>query len=165
MSKNKLNIHEPSHLSSAKGMGLPNCTKTSEEKSPTVLITKEVWNEMESPWVAEGTTIAKPGYTWFTKWEEGLSHTIWKAYDEEGNYVALYVDIGSEVKKNANGDYEAEDWYLDVFQPAGGKPVLLDEDELEEAVRLGYLNNEQANLAKREADKVLKELETHPPDF
>jgi predicted RNA-binding protein associated with RNAse of E/G family len=158
-------LKTPIHLSSATGMGLSNCTKSSQEISPTVLITKEIWNDMNSPWTEQGIIIANPGYVWVTKWEIGLNHTIWKAYDDNGNYLALYADIGSEVKKNDAGYFEFDDWYLDVFQPAGRKPMLLDEDELQDAVRLGYLNNEQAKIAYDEAYKLLKELELETPDF
>jgi hypothetical protein len=112
-------IHKPKHLSSQRGMGLPSCTNTSQEVGPSILVTTEVWNEVDEPWTAEGIVIAKPGYRWVTQWEEGKNHTVCEFFDETGELVAVYCDIGSVVTKTPSG-FEFDDWYLDVFQPAGG---------------------------------------------
>lgn len=145
-------------------MGLPSCTKTSRAITPLILDTSEVWNEMEEPWTVEDVIIAKPGYRWVTRWEEGKNHTVCQFLDERGNLVAVYSDIGSVVTKTPNG-YEFDDWYLDVFQPAGERPVLLDEDELQQAVQAGYLTEGQAELARQEVSRVMEQLESSSSDL
>ena len=88
---------------------------------------------MESHWSIGALIVARPGYSWLTRWEEGKNYVITRILDDKGDWVGTYCDICSCVKKHNEG-FEFEDWYLDVWQPAGEKPGLLDEDGLEEAV-------------------------------
>lgn len=164
MKEIKISIHPPKHLSSSTGLGLPNCTRNSKRVSSTIIVTTETWNEIEKPWVQSKTIIAKPGYKWIAKWEEGTNFTINKIYDDKRKLVALYCDIGSPLKKIPNG-LEFDDWYLDVWQLVGSKPELLDEDELNEAVKLGFLTEKEAVVAKDTANQLIKELAKSIPDF
>jgi predicted RNA-binding protein associated with RNAse of E/G family len=122
-------------------------------------VTTEVWNEIGEAWRAqEGFVFADTGYKWVTKWEEGKNHTVTEFIDATGKLVGAYFDIGSTVTKTPSG-FEYDDWYLDVFQPAGERPVLLDENEMEQAVQAGFLTEEQAEIARREADRLIRQLE------
>lgn len=136
---------------------MPNCTKSFEQISPGVILTTETWNDMERPWTQGNTIIAKPGYRWVTKWEAGENYTINKIYDDKGNLVALYCDIGSPLKETPVG-LEFDDWYLDVWQPVGSKPEILDEEELGAAVKAGYLTDKEATVARNAANQLVEEL-------
>lgn len=159
-----ITLHPQKHIRSSKGLGLPNTTKTVKTVSPTSIILEETWNEMEQPWSQEGIIIANPGYKWVSMWEEGKNHVIEKMFDNKGHLIGIYCDICSPVKKSSDG-YEFEDWYLDVWQPANQKPQLLDEDELETAMRVGYLLEEQIDTARQTAIQLLTGLERDSLNF
>jgi len=157
-------VHPPKHITSKTGLGLTWTTKVFET-FPDHFITDETFGEMERLWSIDDLVVAKPGYRWITKWEEGKNYVITRILNEKGDWVGTYCDICSPVKKiedtrligNDEG-FEFEDWYLDVWQPANEKPGLLDEDELEEAVADGHITREQAEVAMEAAAKVIEIL-------
>jgi len=157
-------IHSPKHVLSVNGKGLPNTLKVVKPLSSTSMLLEETWQDMEKPWNQGEIITAKPGYKWISKWEEGKNYVIDKVIDEKGNLVAIYCDICAPVKKIAEG-YEFEDWYLDVWQPVNQKPQLLDEDELEAALKSGYLTQEQVSIARKTAEYLLNYLEKNSIDF
>jgi hypothetical protein len=53
--------------------------------------------------------------------------------------------------------FDYEDELLDVWIPFGGEPELLDEDELEEAVRRGFVSPEHAGEIRAKAERVIAE--------
>jgi predicted RNA-binding protein associated with RNAse of E/G family len=65
------------------------------------------------------------------------------------------------VEKTEDG-FAFIDLYLDVWQVAGGKPTILDQDELTEAVNTGYVSPEEADEVRVEAKKVIELLTSHP---
>jgi predicted RNA-binding protein associated with RNAse of E/G family len=52
--------------------------------------------------------------------------------------------------------FDYEDELLDVWVALGAEPELLDEDELEEAVRLGFVTPERAGEIKQTAEWILE---------
>lgn len=156
-------IHPPKQLSSKKGWG-PKSSLVEECISTKLLITTETWGQIEEVWNIGPTIIAKPGYKWIIRWETGQNYVITKFVDETGQIAGIYCDLCSPVKKNDDG-YEAIDWYLDVWQPAGEQPRLLDEDELELAMSVGYLTSAQAELARSTAEQLIGILENGLLDF
>lgn len=157
-------IHPPKHLLSIDGLGLPNTIKVIKTLTPTSIILEQTWQEMVKPWNQGDTIIAKPGYKWISRWEEGENYIMTKMLDEKGNLVGFYCDICDPVRKNEDG-FESNDWYLDVWKPANQLPQLLDEDELEDAIEAGYLTEEQANIARQIASQLMIELKSTLPDF
>jgi predicted RNA-binding protein associated with RNAse of E/G family len=53
--------------------------------------------------------------------------------------------------------FDYEDDLLDVWIAVGAEPELLDEDELEEAVRLGFFSEERAAEIRANAERVIAE--------
>jgi len=98
-----------------------------------VIITTEVWGRIPEPWQESGTIIAEEGYTWQTWWERGKPYLRTEFSDSSGALVGTYYDITSPIRED-KGTFVCEDLYLDIWHVANGKPVLLDEDELREAV-------------------------------
>ena len=152
-------MHPPKHITSNTGLGLSWTTKVLET-FPGYFVTDETFGEMDRHWSIDGLTVAKPGYRWITRWEEGKNYVVTRILDENGDWVGTYCDICSPVAKNGDG-YEFEDWYLDVWQPANEQPRLLDEDELEEAARDGQITPQQAQIAREAAVQVIVMLDSN----
>lgn len=157
-----MTLHPIKRISSIEGLGI-NTTKTIVRLSDTVSIGTEVWNELDEAWREGDTIIAQPGYIWTTKWELGKPYIITKFQDENGKLIAVYCDVARPVKKINNG-FEFEDLYLDIWQIPEQRPVVLDRDELTEAVIAGYITRDESCEAERVADTLISALNNNP-DF
>lgn len=134
---------------------------TQEVISETMTLSTEYWtNEPTREYVDAGVITAKKGYTWITKWELGKNYISTRILDESGNPVGIYWDITSQVEK-LNGHYQAYDWYLDVFQISNSKTVVLDEDELTEALQAGFVTQSEAEIARKNAQDIFKNALNH----
>lgn len=151
-----MSLHPPKNVSSAEGLGL-NTTKSMQRISDSESIGTEVWNEMDEPWREGLTIIAEAGYVWTTKWEVGEPYIVTKFQDAALNLIAIYCDVARPVEK-IEDRFTFVDLYLDVWQQPGKDPIILDEDELEDAVGAGYISNDEAIQAKRVADELVARL-------
>ena len=148
-----MSIHQPKNISSTEGLGI-NTTKSMRRINESVSIGTEVWNDMKEPWVEGRTVIAKPGYIWTTKWETGKPYIITKFQDAAANLIAVYCDVARPIEERSGG-FSFVDLYLDVWQVAGQDPVILDEDELKQAVIAGYITEDEAHGAKIVAEALI----------
>ena len=80
-------------------------------------------------------------------------------YNENGEIIEWYFDISNEIGKENGVPYE-EDLYLDVVVKPNGKIVLLDEDELENALKTNDITKEEYEMAYKEANKLIDLSET-----
>jgi Protein of unknown function (DUF402) len=67
-----------------------------------------------------------------------------------------YVNLEQPQQATALG-FDYEDELLDVWVPFGGKPELLDEDELDEAVQRGFISPERAAEIHAKAERIIAE--------
>lgn len=96
---------------------------------------------MKEPWVEGSTIIAEQGYIWKTKWEVGKPYVITKFQDAASNLIAVYCDVARPVEV-IEGGFTFVDLYLDVWQVVGKDAVILDENELQDAVEAEYVSTE-----------------------
>lgn len=155
-----MGLHPPKRISSSEGLGL-NTTKQLDFVSDILAFGTETWGELEKPWQQDDTVIALPGYVWRTRWEAGKPYIINKYLDKNGHLVGVYCDICRPVEKTADG-FAFDDLYLDVWQIPGTDPVILDEAELAEAVKAGYITTKEAEWAEKEAARVIELVLTQP---
>jgi hypothetical protein len=73
---------------------------------------------------------------------------------EDGSLRGWYVNLERPQRRTPRG-FDYEDDLLDVWVPVGAEPELLDEDELEEAVRRGFVSGERAAEIRKNADRVV----------
>lgn len=151
-------VHKPKVISTQSGCALPTATKTYDRHSDGIIILTEIWNEMSEDWKEGEVVIARPGYKWVSKWQVGKPYVIVKYYDDKGSPIGIYCDVCHPVRKNDSG-LEYFDLYLDVWQPNGGtKPRILDEDELQEAFKQGYISKEEFDFAHSVARELIDKI-------
>jgi predicted RNA-binding protein associated with RNAse of E/G family len=151
-------IHTPKRISSSGGLGL-NTKKELEFLSDTLAIGRETWGKLDAPWQESGTIIAEEGYVWLTRWEANKPYIITKFYNANGQEVGTYCDIAKPLRRTADG-FEFDDLYLDVWRIPGEKPVLLDEDELAEALAAKYVTQQEADAAYVAVNELLAILDS-----
>jgi hypothetical protein len=65
-----------------------------------------------------------------------------------------YVNLEQPQVRTAHG-FDYEDELLDVWVPFGGEPELLDEDELAEAVRRGFISTQREAAIRAKAEQIV----------
>lgn len=110
------------------------------------------------PTIVEGMVILEPGspIVWFTM--PGARHDIGRFHRADGTFTGMYANVLTPVEGLDGADWTTTDLFLDVWLPADGGPArLLDEDELAEATRRGWLEGGLAAEAVAEAERLLND--------
>ena len=76
--------------------------------------------------------------------------------NKDGSLRGWYVNLERPQRRTAIG-FDYEDDLLDVWVALGAEPELLDEDELAQAVELGFVSAERAAEIRAVAERVLAE--------
>ncbi|MDX1648150.1 MAG: DUF402 domain-containing protein, partial [Longimicrobiales bacterium] len=90
---------------------------------------------------------------WFTF--PGVWHDIGRFHRADGTFTGLYANVITPVVMDS-GVWRTTDLFLDLWWPAGGRPRILDEEELESALDDGSINPEMAARARRESRDLLQ---------
>lgn len=120
-------------------------------------------DEMSEPLYAtfgqQRVRIADRGYDWLQHFPDGAHYALLAAFDEQGELVQWYIDIVGRMGVDERGVPWYEDLYLDIVISPEGETLLLDMDELDEALRLGEVTQSLYDFAWREASTLLDALE------
>lgn len=75
-------------------------------------------------------------------------------YDKNSNIIEWYFDIAKELGKENGVPYE-DDLYLDIVVRPDGKIILLDENEIEDALKRFVITKTEYEMAYEEANKLI----------
>jgi predicted RNA-binding protein associated with RNAse of E/G family len=103
--------------------------------------------------------IADRGYDWVQHFPDGLPYVLLAAFDAYGELVQWYIDIVGAMGVDERGVPWYEDLYLDIVVSPTGETLLLDVDELDEALSRGEVTQNQYDFAWRQASVLLDALE------
>jgi predicted RNA-binding protein associated with RNAse of E/G family len=157
-------IHAPKPLSTKVGLALPNAKRSIEELEVALAIQTEVWSDMPTSWSVGDFTIAQTGFIWKSRWEVGKPYVVTRIFDGGGVHIATYCDVTSPVVR-MDDHYECNDLYLDVWVRTGQTPVILDEEELEEAREVGYLSSSDVTAVHLAAGQLIAMFACDSPDL
>jgi predicted RNA-binding protein associated with RNAse of E/G family len=112
--------------------------------------------ELSGPVCADGQVILEPGapVVWFTY--PGRWHDIGRFHRADGTFTGFYANVLTPVEIRG-GHWETTDLCLDVWLGADGRATVLDEAELAEAERRGWVDAATAARARLEAATLLRE--------
>jgi len=115
--------------------------------------------ELPAPKKIGGRTVLERGSSvvWFTF--PGMWHDIGRFHTAAGRFTGLYANVLTPPLMNGR-DWVTTDLYLDVWMPPEGEAQLLDEQELDEALREGLVDPETARRALGEAKSILERAKT-----
>lgn len=99
--------------------------------------------------------IVDNGYAWLQQFPIGKNHSVTTMFDGNGEVVQWYIDICSAIGTENNIPW-MDDFFLDIVVLSSGKVMLMDEEELEEALSTGLIENSLYDLAWKEAKEVIK---------
>lgn len=78
-------------------------------------------------------------------------------YDKNSNIIEWYFDIAKELGKENGVPYE-DDLYLDIVVRPDGKIILLDEEEIKDALKRSVITKTEYEMAYEEANKLIRLL-------
>lgn len=108
----------------------------------------------------ERVCIADRGYDWVQHFPDGEHFVLLSAFNEHGELVQWYIDIVESMGVDERGIPWYQDLYLDIVVAPNGETLLLDVDELDDALRQGKITSGQYNFAWQQASALLDALET-----
>lgn len=122
---------------------------------PEVIITLSDPLELARPVMVGGAPVLENGSLalWFTF--PGAWHDIGRFHRPDGSLTGIYANILTPPEL---GDtvWHTTDLFLDVWHAPDGSVALLDEDEFEDACRLGHVDEVTAARARVEAGRILE---------
>ena len=90
---------------------------------------------------------------WFTF--PGTWHDVGRFHRADGTFTGLYANVLTPPVLDGP-EWDTTDLFLDVWVSPEGRTLLLDEDELEEALGRAWLDAPTAARAREEADRLLQ---------
>lgn len=101
--------------------------------------------------------IMDDNYKWLEFYDYDSKVKLTAIYDSDNKIVEWYFDIAREIGKE-NGIPFEDDLYLDVVVKSTGEILLIDEDELKEALNRMEITNEEYESAYKEARQLMNRL-------
>ncbi|GLC30388.1 DUF402 domain-containing protein [Clostridium omnivorum] len=111
--------------------------------------------------VGKDLCLANEGFIWMQYFPEHSYYAVTSMFNEKQELIEIYVDICLGNKVDSSGMPYYDDLYLDVVLAYSGEILLLDEDELEDALKQGEITKEQFKLAYEEAEKVIQYIKSN----
>jgi len=120
-----------------------------------VIVTLSEPLDLAAPLLHDGDVMLEAGSlaVWFTF--PGEWHDIGRFHRADGTFTGIYANILTPPEIDG-AVWHTTDLFLDVWWPASGTPLLLDEDELEAALGEGHVEPETAERARSEAAGLLE---------
>lgn len=124
--------------------------------APDVKVTLKLGLQLKRPMVVEGRTVSEDGaaIVWFTF--PGLWHDVGRFHRADGTFTGCYANVLTPVEIEPGHRWRTTDLFLDVWLDERG-PRVLDEDEMEDAIRRGWVDAETAERARAEAELLRSE--------
>lgn len=113
----------------------------------------------EPPVEIEGEPVLEKGSdaVWLTF--PGRWHDIGRFHTADDTFRGFYANVLTPPTFHEDDVWRTTDLFLDVWLPAdGGEPSVLDQDQLAEAVRKGWVVKDQAARAEEEARTILERI-------
>lgn len=108
--------------------------------------------------IPNGRCILDNDYKWLEFYDYNSKVKLTAFYDDSNRIVEWYFDIAREIGKENGLPYE-DDMYLDVLVTDIGEIILLDEDELKEALDEKIITKEEFESAYKDADGLIDRLQ------
>jgi predicted RNA-binding protein associated with RNAse of E/G family len=104
--------------------------------------------------------IVDDGYTWVIFMPDNLMYSLTMMLNEKNEIVQWYFDICKAYQISESGVPFFEDLYLDIVVLPSGNIMLLDEDELSHAFKIGAISENEYNEANKQADLLIEDIKS-----
>jgi uncharacterized protein len=91
---------------------------------------------------------------WFTM--PGVWHDIGRLHRADGTFTGIYANIITPCAFETPTRWRTTDWFLDLWIDPDGRISILDEDEFEDAIAKGYVDETTEARVREEATRLKK---------
>ena len=125
------------------------------EDRPEVKVTLARKLTVDRPLRIGGEVVLETGsdVVWLTF--PGVWHDLGRFHTADGRFRGFYANVLTPPTFHPGGVWRTTDLFLDVWLPPDGAPTVLDRDQLDEALRRGWIDEATAERAMREVDDIL----------
>ncbi|TCP26618.1 hypothetical protein EV207_11949 [Scopulibacillus darangshiensis] len=106
--------------------------------------------------------IVDHNFTWLEFFPKNEGFVITAMFDDNHQLIQCYFDIIHQIGIGENGIPWFDDLYLAVVLLPNHKIILLDEDELDDALEAGVITKKMHQKAWKNAKSLLHFLDLHP---
>ena len=99
--------------------------------------------------------IVDEGYSWIQYFPEGKNFVLTVMIDEKDNVIQWYFDISEKYELTEDGIPFYDDLFLDIVVLTTGEVILLDEDELKDALDKKEITEKQYKNAMTQAQELI----------
>ena len=110
--------------------------------------------EVYRPFMAGEICLYDNGYSELCFMPDDEHWALWAMYDDKGGIIEWYFDITKKNAVDEDGKAYCDDLYLDAALMPDGKIIILDEDELKNALDDGKITEYYFNMAYEVLDKL-----------
>ncbi|MFJ7827004.1 DUF402 domain-containing protein [Psychrobacillus sp. NPDC096623] len=114
-----------------------------------VQVTQPLWVKYDE----KSLCIVDDGYMWLQHFPTGKNYSVTTMFDANGKVVQWYIDICNEIGIEHNVPWW-DDLFLDIIVLPTGEIIQQDEDELEEALINGWVDQSMYNLAWVQVNEI-----------
>jgi predicted RNA-binding protein associated with RNAse of E/G family len=104
--------------------------------------------------------MANDNYKWLEFYDYSKKYRLTAMYNDKNEIVEWYFDIARKIGKENGMPYE-DDLYLDIVVTPSGEIILLDEDELKEALKRMEITNLEYENAYKESEQLMTKLKNN----
>lgn len=127
----------------------------------TYLNMRKVRKPLYVNYSSEDICIIDDGYTWMMHFPDDSNYSVTTAFDANGKVVQWYFDIIKNQGLTSEGIPYIEDLYLDVVFLPNGNLHILDEDELDEALKSNEITKEDFDMAKVTLTNLIESIDNN----
>ena len=114
-----------------------------------VQVTEPLWIKYD----AKKVCIVDDGYMWLQHFPEGKNYSLTTMFNANGEVIQWYIDICNEIGIEHNIPWW-DDLFLDIIVFPTREIIQQDEEELEEALINGWVDQSMYNLARTQANEI-----------
>lgn len=114
--------------------------------------------------IPNGKCIMDNNYKWLEFYDYNSKVKLTAIYDENNEIIEWYFDIAREIGKEKDAPYE-DDLYLDVVVTPEGEIILLDEEELKNALNRMEITEKEYKDTYKEANQLMDRLSNKKEDL
>lgn len=141
------------------------CTFQDMEGVVSLLQIKKVTAPLTVPYGDEQVLIADEGYSWLQLAFKEQYFWATVMFNDKGEFMQGYFDITGGNTFDDMENPKFQDMYLDLVLTSEGKILVLDEDELEEALEKKEISEEQYKKTVAEGERLYRFLQENGEEF
>ena len=141
------------------------CTIGGAEGRESLILIQDITAPLTVSSAGDAIKIVEKNYTWLQIAVKGSHHWLTAMFDEQDTLLQMYFDVTDGNRFDTPDNPAFRDMYLDVVLRPDGRIVILDRDELDEALASGAITPAEHARALRDCEELVDYLRQNTDSF